>query len=92
MHLLGRSIRIEANPGTPRARVVLDIPRWDFHWQGAFHLVQPIRLAAGDILRVTCRFDPSLRGRDGAPRAERYVTWGEGTADEMCLGVIQVTD
>ena len=35
MHLLGRSIRIEVNPGTPRARTVLDIPVWDFDNQGA---------------------------------------------------------
>ena len=35
MHLLGRSIRIEVNPGTDRARTVLDIPVWDFDNQGA---------------------------------------------------------
>ena len=27
----------------------------------------------------------------GAPRAPRYVLWGEGTTDEMCLGLLQVT-
>ena len=35
MHLLGRSIKIEVNPGTPQARTVLDIPVWDFDNQGA---------------------------------------------------------
>ena len=40
----------------------------------------------GDTVRVTCRHDASLR--DGEPR---YVVWGEGTTDEMCLGVLQVT-
>ena len=38
MHLLGRSIRVELNPGTPRAKILLDIPRWDFHWQGSYVL------------------------------------------------------
>lgn len=86
MHLLGRSIRVELNPGTPRARLLLEIPRWSFHWQASYILERPVRAEAGDVLRVTCRHDTSLR--TGTPR---YVLWGEGTADEMCLGVLQVT-
>jgi hypothetical protein len=41
---------------------------------------------------VTCRFDPMRRhhGGHGIPKAPRYVLWGEGTADEMCLGIVQV--
>jgi hypothetical protein len=86
MHLLGRSIRVELNPGTPRARLLLEIPRWSFHWQASYTLVQPVRAAPGDVLRVTCRHDTARR--TGKPR---YVLWGEGTTDEMCLGVLQVT-
>ena len=26
------------------ARVLLDIPRWDFHWQNAYVLVKPVQL------------------------------------------------
>ena len=86
MHLLGRSIRVELNPGTARARLLLEIPRWDFHWQASYTLERPVRAEPGDVLRVTCRHDASLR--EGAPR---YILWGEGTTDEMCLGVLQVT-
>ena len=86
MHLLGRSIRVELNPGTDHARILLDIPRWDFHWQGAYTLAEPVVAERGDTVRVTCRHDATLR--DGEPR---YVVWGEGTTDEMCLGVLQVT-
>jgi hypothetical protein len=86
MHLLGRSIRVDLNPGTARARLLLEIPRWSFHWQASYVLERPIRAEPGDVVRVTCRHDPSLR--TGEPR---YVLWGEGTADEMCLGVLQVT-
>ncbi len=88
MHLLGRSIRVELNPGTDDARVLLDIPRWDFHWQNAYTFVEPVVAEPGDRVRVTCRHDTSLRERDQAPR---YIVWGEGTTDEMCLGVLQVT-
>jgi hypothetical protein len=93
MHLLGASIRLELNPGTPRARVLLDIPRWDFHWQNAYTLKRPVRAEPGDVVRVTCRHDVHKRmhGEHGVPGTPRYVLWGEGTTDEMCLGLLQVT-
>jgi hypothetical protein len=86
MHLLGRSIRVDLNPGTPRARLLLEIPGWSFHWQAVYQLAQPVEAGPGDVVRVTCRYDTSLRR--GAPR---YVLWGEGSTDEMCLGILQVT-
>ena len=86
MHLLGRSIRVDLNPGTPRARLLLEIPRWDFHWQAVYQLAKPVQAGPGDVVRVTCRYDTGLR--QGKPR---YVLWGEGTTDEMCLGILQVT-
>ena len=93
MHLLGESIRIEANPGRPGATTVLDIPQWDFDNQGSKPLAEPLRLDVGDTLRVTCRHDQANRDLlpafDGKP--DRYVLWGEGTTDEMCLGIVMVT-
>jgi len=93
MHLLGSSIRLEVNPGTPGARVLLDIPRWDFHWQNAYTLRRSVKVAQGDVVRVTCSHDVQKRthGSDGVPKAPRYILWGEGTTDEMCLGILQVT-
>ena len=96
MHLLGVSIRLELNPDTPRARVLLEIPRWDFHWQNAYTLKQPIVAEPGDIVRVTCRHDVRKRVHaahtgQAIPRTPRYILWGEGTTDEMCLGLLQVT-
>ena len=86
MHLLGRSVRAELNPGTASARLLLEIPRWDFHWQAVYQLERPVQAGPGDVVRVTCRYDTRLR--TGKPR---YVLWGEGTTDEMCLGILQVT-
>ena len=93
MHLLGASIRLELNPGTPRARVLLDIPRWDFHWQNMYTLRSAIEAKPGDVVRVTCRHNVSHRrhGMHGVPKTPRYILWGEGTTDEMCLGLLQVT-
>jgi hypothetical protein len=84
MHTRGTSLRIEANPGTPDAKILLDIPEWDFHWQGTYQYVTPIPLKAGDVLRTTCTWDNS---RDSKPR---YIVWGEGTDDEMCLAAVTI--
>ncbi len=91
MHLLGRSIKIEVNPGTSEARTILDIPIWDFDNQGA-HPIAPVHLEPGDEVKVTCEHDQKLRDLlpafEGQP--DRYVVWGEGTTDEMCLGILQI--
>jgi hypothetical protein len=94
MHLLGRSISIVANAGTARARTILDIPVWDFDDQSTRPLDKALTLRQGDTITVTCTHDPGLRAllpsmSDTPPR---YVVWGEGTTDEMCLGILVVTD
>jgi hypothetical protein len=96
MHLLGQSIRLTLNPGTPNAKVLLDIPRWDFRWQNAYALAEPVEAKPGDVVRVTCHYDVGKRihaAHTGhpVPTTPRYVLWGEGTSDEMCLGILQVT-
>ena len=93
MHLLGRSIKLELNPGRPGARTLLNRAVWDFDNQRATPLPKPVRVARGDVLRVTCTHDAGLRQL--VPELEdeqpRYVTWGEGTSDEMCLGIVIYT-
>jgi len=94
MHLLGRSIKIELDPGTPKARVLFYRPVWNFDDQRSQPLPVPVEVGPGDVLRVTCTHDASLREQlpelRGLP--PRYVTWGAGTTDEMCLGILIETD
>ena len=95
MHLRGVDIRVELNPGTAKAQTLMHIPRWDFHWQDAYYLERPVDVSPGDTIRVSCRYDNSA-GRqpvvNGKRLAPRYVLWGEGTTDEMCLGLLQVAN
>jgi predicted CxxxxCH...CXXCH cytochrome family protein len=95
MHLRGLDISVELNPGTPRAQMLLHIPHWHFHWQDAYYLRKPTDASPGDTIRVTCRYDNSAQAQPvvkGHLLAPRYVLWGEGTTDEMCLGLLQVAD
>ncbi|HEY7717614.1 MAG TPA: hypothetical protein VH915_02565, partial [Pedococcus sp.] len=93
MHLLGRSISVVVNEGRADERTILDIPVWDFDDQGSRPVAPALKVDRGDTLTVRCTHDQSLRDRlpafEGQP--ERYVVWGEGTTDEMCLGIVMVT-
>ena len=82
MHELGRSFRLELNPGKENAVLMLDIPRWDFHWQDRYQFVEPLLITFGSALRMSCAWDNSLSDDP------RYVVWGEGTSDEMCFGAL----
>jgi hypothetical protein len=90
MHIRGYDIKIQLN-----GKTLLHIPRWNFHWQDAYYLAKPVDANVGDVIHVSCRFDnsaikqPLVNGRLLKPR---YVLWGEGTTDEMCLGLLQAAD
>jgi polyisoprenoid-binding protein YceI len=80
MHEIGDTFRMTLNPDTPDERVLLDIPVWDFGWQIDYQFVEPVQLRRGDVVRVECSWDRAhLRVPD-----PRYITWAEGTVDEMC--------
>lgn len=89
MHLLGQSFKLVLNPGTPQAQTVLNVPDYNFHYQKAYNLAKPVRVTAGEPLQVTCTYNPTLAQelpilRKAPPH---YVTWGDGSSDEMCLGL-----
>jgi hypothetical protein len=94
MHLLGRSLKLILNPGTPGETVLLNRQNYDFDDQSATVLKTPVKVKSGDTIRVECTFDPTLRQKLPALKnlEPRYITWGEGSSDEMCLGVIAATD
>ncbi|TMR98695.1 monooxygenase [Nonomuraea basaltis] len=93
MHLLGRAIKVELNPGTSKARTLLDVPNYNFDDQSLQLLPEPVQVKKGDVVRVTCTHDAGLRAL--LPQLQklppRYVVWGDGTSDEMCLGIAIVS-
>lgn len=93
MHLLGRSLKLILNPGTASEKILLDRQNYDFDDQSSTVLKIPVKVSPGDTIRVECTFDPTLRQKLPALRnlEPRYITWGEGSSDEMCLGVIAAT-
>ena len=58
MHLLGQSMKILLNPGTPTQKTILDVPAYNFHYQKAYDLQQPMAVVPGDKIQVSCTYDP----------------------------------
>jgi hypothetical protein len=93
MHLLGRSIQVDLDRADGSVQRLLDIKVWNFDDQRATVLARPVTVGPGDKLRVTCTHDASLRQKLPAlaKLPPRYVVWGEGSSDEMCLGIVAYT-
>jgi copper type II ascorbate-dependent monooxygenase-like protein len=83
MHLIGHRVTI-TRTNAAGTDTLLDIPAWDFHWQGQYQYVTPIALANTDTLTLRCEYDNSA--------GTQTVTWGEGTQDEMCIGALQMVE
>jgi len=89
-HLRGTHNRLEIQRAGGSHECLLDIPRWDFHWQGSYALKTPTRVQMNDSLSIECHWDNSAAHQpDG--RAPRDLNWGEGTDDEMCIGFLYIT-
>jgi hypothetical protein len=93
MHLLGVSLKVVLNPGTPEAKVLLNDPHYDFHYQRAFNMAKPVAVTPQDRIQVTCTYNPRLRQEIPYLRdlPAQYITWGDGSADEMCLAIVAMT-
>lgn len=82
MHELGQSIQLTVDQAGEET-CMIDIPDWNFHWQGMYLYTEPVSVAAGSTAEITCVFDTSDR--------TEATGFGENTSDEMCLSFVYVT-
>lgn len=55
MHMLGQKMEIERTAlASGETACLVNIPRYDFHWQRSYFLEQPVSLLPGDSRRVRC--------------------------------------
>ncbi len=91
MHQRGSSIRVGVRTNAGVDNCMVNIPKWDFHWQQNYFFSVPFRPTGGpngDTLHTTCVWDNRPENQpfiDGVQAASRDLRWGEGTSDEMCL-------
>ena len=95
MHQLGTKVTVWHTSAATKVRTNLsDRAQWNFDNQTTDWLTPPIEAKVGDTISISCTYDVNLRSllpmyKDMTPN---YIIWGEGTRDEMCLGVINYTD
>jgi mono/diheme cytochrome c family protein len=85
MHMRGKAFRYELIHPDGREEILLDIPRYDFHWQLEYILDTPRTMPAGSRLRATGWFDNSPENPMN-PDPARNVPFGSRTEDEMMIG------
>lgn len=88
MHLRGKAFRYDVTLPDGNTHNLLDIPRYDFNWQLAYTLAEPMTLPAGSVIHTTAVFDNSA-GNPANPDPGATVRWGRQTYEEMMLGYIE---
>ncbi|HZT65902.1 MAG TPA: hypothetical protein VFA11_08940 [Acidimicrobiales bacterium] len=90
MHLLGKDMSIVLDPGTPQQHVLLDVTNFNFDYQRSYDVSPGVAVTPADRIQVNCTYNPALHQMLPALRRlpPRFVTWGDGSSDEMCLAII----
>jgi hypothetical protein len=94
-HLLGTKSHLQLTHKDGTTECLLDIPRWDFHWQRSYWFDKAKLVQPGDQLSIECHWDNSAQNQptfNGVQQMPRDVNWGESTTDEMCLGVLYAAE
>lgn len=94
MHMVGVQTSLTLEHADGQKSVLLDIPAWNFHWQGSYTLATPIRIKADDKVTLRCVYDNTQEHLTAVnyPEPMHLVTLGEGSTDEMCIGYLTVTN
>jgi hypothetical protein len=84
-HLICRSMKAFAVTPTGDTIPVIDIPNWDFHWQGAHPFQKPIKVPARSELYGEAYYDNTQNNPHNPNHPIQTVVKGESTSDEMML-------
>ena len=85
MHLVGKSISSYGVTPTNDTIPFIDIPNWDFHWQGNFSFQRVVHLPAGTTIYSEATYDNTTANPNNPNSPPQLVHLGEATTDEMML-------
>jgi len=89
MHLRGKDFLYEVTYADGKKETLLSVPHYNFNWQSAYRLVEPMKLSKGDKLHMVAHFDNSAKNPNN-PDPTKTVTWGDQTWEEMMIGWIDM--
>ena len=92
-HFRAKAFKYVAVYPDGREQTLLTIPKYDFHWQLAYELQQPLTLPAGSKLVVTAHYDNSATNEfNPAPGKEVLFRPQNLSTDEMFSPFIQYSE
>ena len=94
MHTRGKSGRLTLLRKNGTRQVMLDIRDWDFNWQSTYRFERELLMEPGDQIKLECNWDNTQANQDfvnGVQQTPKYLEWGDGTGDEMCLYSVLMT-
>ncbi|MEL7247511.1 MAG: T9SS type A sorting domain-containing protein [Bacteroidota bacterium] len=83
MHLLGKNWLVYAEQPNGDIVNLIDVPEWDFNWQGTYFFDRFQILEQGAVIHAFAEYDNTTDNPLNPNNPPRLVTWGEGTEDEM---------
>jgi peroxiredoxin len=85
MHLRGKAFLYEAVYADGKRQTLLDVPKYDFNWQTAYRLEEPLKFPKGTKIHAVAHFDNSTDNLNN-PNPKKIVFWGDQTYEEMMIG------
>ncbi len=85
MHLVGTEISARGVTPLNDTLKLIDIPKWDFHWQGAYDFRQPVKVPSGTTLHSRAFYDNTANNLNNPNTPPKAVYLGENTTNEMML-------
>jgi hypothetical protein len=86
MHLIGKSIKVFCVTPLKDTLPLIEIPQWDFHWQGFYTFPSLIKIPAGSTLYSEAVYDNTHANEHHPNHAGIIdVKAGEATTDEMMI-------
>ncbi len=85
MHLIGRTIKSYAIHPAGDTDKLIDIPNWDFHWQGFYTFPRIKHVPVASQLRAEAMYDNTTANPENPHSPPIDVSGGENTSDEMML-------
>jgi hypothetical protein len=85
MHLIGSAISSWGITPSHDTLPFIDIPNWDFHWQGYYAFRYVVKIPAGTTIYSSATYNNTASNPHNPNNPPHLVTLGESTTDEMML-------
>jgi len=83
MHYLGTDWEVWLEDPDGNKVNMIKIENWDFNWQGGYYFTRLIPALQGSTIHAVAKYDNTSDNVQNPSDPPVFVSWGEGTKDEM---------